>query len=281
MTNALALEQSNNQSEGDHYGGDHEPPNSGIIEVHLREVSQLFDALDPSPFREKDLDRNAEEYILESVKEFPSRIPCVLVIHLDQPTGLSEERVIGDAIRVHFARRSKSLRRNLRTLLRRGLISLAIGVTFLAVFFVIAQLVGRLLGETGFAMLFREGLIIVGWVAMWRPLEIFLYDWWPIVGERRLHDRLSRINVRVSHKGSSVTRATPPTGQNTVAATALARWEGEGGRVAAPDPQAMNNNSGYGQTYVTITLIIQGALALGLVLFILRRDWEMSSLLLR
>jgi len=34
-------------------------------------------------------------------------------------------------------------------------------------------------------------------VAMWRPLEIFLYDWWPIVGERRIHDRLSRIDVQV------------------------------------------------------------------------------------
>ena len=47
-----------------------------IIEMHLREMSQLFDSLDHSPFREKDLDRNAEEYIVESLKELPS--PSVL-----------------------------------------------------------------------------------------------------------------------------------------------------------------------------------------------------------
>src|SRR6185295_3869631 len=136
-------------------------------------------------------------------KELSSGAPCALLIHLDHPTGLSDERVVGDAIRVHFARRSRLLRRDLRRLLRRGLISLGIGLAFLAVFFIIAQVVGRLMGESGLATLFREGLIIVGWVAMWRPLEIFLYDWWPIVGQRRLYDRLSRIEVRVFHKGSS------------------------------------------------------------------------------
>jgi hypothetical protein len=54
-----------------------------------------------------------------------------------------------------------------------------------------------MMGASGLGILFRESLLIVGWVAMWRPLEIFLYDWWPIAGERRLHDRLSRITVRV------------------------------------------------------------------------------------
>ena len=174
------------------------PAERGVIEVRLREVRQLFDALDPSPFREKDLDPDAEEYIVESAKELPSGTLCVLVIHLDRPTGLpDEERAVGDAIRVHFARRAKLLRRDLRRLFRRGLISLAIGVAFLVAIFVIVRLVGQLLGESAVALLSREGLIIVGWVAMWRPLEIFLYDWWPILGEQRVRDRLSRIEVRV------------------------------------------------------------------------------------
>jgi hypothetical protein len=41
----------------------------------------------------------------------------------------------------------------------------------------------------------REGLTVAGWVAMWRPMEIFLYSWWPLVGDRRLYDRLSRMPV--------------------------------------------------------------------------------------
>lgn len=211
-------------------------PNCGSIAVHLRELNQLFDALDPSPFREKDLDSDAEEYIVESAKELSSSEPCELVIHLDQPTSLSNQRMVRDAIRVHFARRASLLRRDLRRLLRRGLISLGIGVAFLAVFFIAAQVLGRVMGESGLATLFREGLIIVGWVAMWRPLEIFLYDWWPIVGQRRLFDRLAGTGVRIVHKGFAPISA-PPAQDQKEAKRALARWEGEGGRVLPLDDE--------------------------------------------
>jgi hypothetical protein len=114
-------------------------------------MSQLFDSLDHSPFREKDLDRNAEEYIVDSLKELPSRATCELVIYLDQAASLPDEsKVIEEAIHVHFARRAQVLRRELRRLIRR-------------------------LGDGQVATLFRESLLIGGWVAMWKPLEIFLY----------------------------------------------------------------------------------------------------------
>jgi hypothetical protein len=42
-----------------------------------------------------------------------------------------------------------------------------------------------------------EGLLIVGWVAMWGPLDIFLYGWWPIYSRCRLFDRLARLEVEM------------------------------------------------------------------------------------
>lgn len=171
---------------------------NGHVELYLREIGQLFESLDPSPFREKDLDRRAEEYIVDSVRELPSKAPCELVIRLEQPANQpDEERVAGAAIRTHFARRSHFLRRDVHRLLRRGFLSFGIGLAFLGLLFATAQFTGLTRAETGFATLVRESMLILGWVAMWRPLEIFLYDWWPIVGEQRLHDRLSRINVQV------------------------------------------------------------------------------------
>jgi hypothetical protein len=63
---------------------------------------------------------------------------------------------------------------------------------------------GRRLGEV-----LRESLLIGGWVAMWRPTELFLYEWWPIRSEARLFDRLSVMPVRIeytSDKGSEAWR---------------------------------------------------------------------------
>jgi hypothetical protein len=170
----------------------------GVIEVRVRELSQIFESLDPSPFYEQDLARSAEDYIVETAKELHTRAPSELVVHLDKPSpGGDDERVLANAVQEHFSRRARHLRQKLRDLIREGVISLGIGLTFLVVFFALGQLVVRMLGETAWSTLLRESLMIGGWVAMWRPLEFFLYRWWPLLGERRLHEGLSRMKVRV------------------------------------------------------------------------------------
>ena len=197
-----------------------------VIELHVRELSQLFDSLDPSPFRDRDLSHEAEEYVVDSVNGLPSQNVRGLIIHLDRPVVTpDEDRIVRDAIRIHFTRRSRILRQQLRRLLKRGRISLGIGLSFLITFFILGELATGVMPENGVTQLLREGLVIGGCVAMWRPLEIFLYDWWPIRGESRLHDLLSRIHIDVVPRGTA-SGTISPEGRK-----ALARWENEGGHV--------------------------------------------------
>ena len=185
------------------FSGDTIPKNCGIIEVHLQQISQLFDSMDPSPFHEKDLDRNAVEYIVGSAHELPDKKPFALVVHLDKPVTIPDEgQVVGGAVREHFARQSELSWQQLRQLLRRGWITLIIGLSFLAAALAGSASVTRLMSEGPLTTVLRESLIIGGWVAMWRPLEIFLYDWWPLLGERRIYDRLSRMAVRIVYSGT-------------------------------------------------------------------------------
>ena len=48
-----------------------------------------------------------------------------------------------------------------------------------------------------------EGLLIVGWVAIWRPIEALLYDWWPLARDRHARERLlqAKISVRTGRPG--------------------------------------------------------------------------------
>lgn len=124
------------------------------------------------------------------------------------PEGSKAAETVETAIHDHFARQALSSQRELRSLLRRGLVSLVIGLAFLAAVFGIEEQIVRMLGPTRLASLLSQGLLIVGWVAMWRPLEIFLYDWWPILGRRRLCQRLSAIPVWLE-VSSAATRGSP------------------------------------------------------------------------
>jgi len=59
-------------------------------------------------------------------------------------------------------------------------------------------------GEAGtWAAVLRESLTIAGWVAMWRPMQIYLYDWWPVRQRGRVYAKLSQMPVEVLRKGKS------------------------------------------------------------------------------
>ena len=171
------------------------PSENDRIEVRLRELSQLFNSMDPSPFIDRDLDAAAEEFIVSWARELPHQAELELVIHLATVPPPDRARGVEEAVRHYFASRAEIKRREFRQLLRRGRTSLLIGLVFLAACVALAELALRLLpgGWNNFA---EVSLSIVGWVAMWRPLEIYLYDWWPIRGDQRLFERLARIRVR-------------------------------------------------------------------------------------
>ena len=72
-----------------------------------------------------------------------------------------------------------------------------IGVAFVAAAVVVGDLIASLFTREHLAVVLQESLAIGGWVAMWGPLDILLYEWWPVRAEVRLYDRLSAMAVEV------------------------------------------------------------------------------------
>jgi hypothetical protein len=90
---------------------------TATVSLRVRDVAQLFNSLDPSPFWDRDLDREAAEFIKDEFTELPQVLD--------------------------------------------------------------------------------EGLIILAWIAMWRPVEVLAYEWVPLLHKRRLYERLAGIRVAV------------------------------------------------------------------------------------
>lgn len=180
--------------------GDSIPPKCAIIEVHVGELKQLFDAIDPSPFRERDLDPKAEEFIVGWAKDLPRNASLALVVDLDREAGLPDEAaVLRDAIHQFFGHRAETYRQRLRELFRVGRTSLMIGLVALAGAIALGDFLSTLMKNSRLGEIVRESLTIGGWVSMWRPLEVFLYDWWPIRNEARLSDRLAAMPIRIRY----------------------------------------------------------------------------------
>jgi len=184
--------------------GDPIPPKCAVIEVHIGELKQLFDAIDPSPFRDRDLDPKAEEFIVGWAKDLPRDASLALVVDLDREAGLSDEAaVLRDAIHEFFRHRAETYRQRLRELFRVGRTSLMIGLVALAGAIAFGDFLAGLMKGNRLGQIARESLTIGGWVSMWRPLEVFLYDWWPIRNEARLSERLSAMPVRIRYANAT------------------------------------------------------------------------------
>lgn len=186
-----------------------------LLEVRVAQIEQLFNSIDPSPFVARDLDQAAEDYIIEAAKEQPRDAALALHVHLDQwPADREALAQVGQAIQAHFAARATTTRRRLSELFQRGRVSLLIGLVFLSLSIAAGEFSKSWLSPGGLSSIVRESLLIGGWVAMWRPMEIFLYDWWPMARHIRLLDRLAAMGVRVagpraSHGPGSLSASAP------------------------------------------------------------------------
>jgi len=167
------------------------------VHIKLRDLSQLFNALDPSPLLERDLDDSVEEYILDWAEDSPPGAPLRLVVHARAPTtGEHGTEDLTEALSNNFAYRAERERRRIRTLLRQGRQAIIAGALFLAVCSLLAQGASTTFGDP-VGPLVGEGLLILGWVANWRPVEIFLYDWRPARQRAERYEALQRMRVEL------------------------------------------------------------------------------------
>lgn len=168
---------------------------SSLIQVRLNQASQLFNSMDPSPFHERDLDHDAEQFIVGWAREVPVHHELSIRVTLRECRDPATIGLIQDSIRNYFRDRASQLDRDLRVLLSEGRTSLVIGLGFLAATLAISRILPP---DAAWASYVREGLLICGWVGMWRPIEIHLYRWWPIRREAELHRRIARATVEVA-----------------------------------------------------------------------------------
>jgi hypothetical protein len=168
-----------------------------VLDLYLADTRQLFNSMDPAPFRQRDLDANAAAYIVAWAEEAPVGQPLSMVLHLGSgSTTEADAAIVRESVREYFQRRAVATRRQLRQLFRVGRYSLLIALVFLGLVIVVSESIAGLFSKERYASLIEDSLVIGSWVALWRPLEIFLYEWWPISAEAKLYDRLGQMDVR-------------------------------------------------------------------------------------
>ncbi len=167
--------------------------------MSLRTLQQLFYSLDPSPFRDRDLDPEAAKFIIEEAQDRASDEPLRIMLHVPTEDASRADFVPG-AIHNYFALMRQSEERRLREIFREGRWALAVGMVAVFVIFASAEFLLAYLGNHGQSASswlhpLADSLVVLGWVVLWRPAELLLYDWWPVRRRIRLFRRLEAATV--------------------------------------------------------------------------------------
>jgi hypothetical protein len=174
-----------------------------MIELRLRTVSQLFNTLDPFPFRERDLASDAESYIIKRAQDVPQTEPIVLSIEVASGLNQLGSADVESAIRHWFAYRAEGESRAMTLHFRDARLALLIGVCLLSVCMLSAWSISQRNPDTPIVRVLQESLVIIGWVVLWRPAEMLLYDWVPMVRRRKLFERVAAAQISVTQANSA------------------------------------------------------------------------------
>jgi hypothetical protein len=176
-----------------HWPRTHDELNEGSIHVRVATVEHIFNPMDPTPLEERSLNQEVADWIEEWAEDFDKDHPVDVEIYVADGRINGREDAIINGLHNHFEYRAWQAGRQLSKLLREGRISLVIGLTAIASLNAASRLIGA--SKNPVVEVLHEGLAVIGWVSMWKPMEIFLYEWWPIRREQRACRRLAEAPV--------------------------------------------------------------------------------------
>lgn len=174
--------------------------NSLALDLRLENAGQLFQTLDPAPFYDRDLDADAAEFIESTFADERGDRRWLLRVHLPVAEAHRAAHLI-EAVHRYYERESRLARQRVRHHFRQARTVLLFALVFLGVC-ILARSVLLAAVDAPWTHVVGEGLLIVGWVAMWRPAELLLYDWIPLTQRARLLDRLSRVEIDIQPAGA-------------------------------------------------------------------------------
>ncbi|MFO1143791.1 MAG: hypothetical protein U1E59_15710 [Amaricoccus sp.] len=138
--------------------------------------------------------------VFEAVGALTARQRAAARLTVQVPAGTEEAAGrIEPGVRRYCAVRREDNRLRQAALRREGLQTLALAAGFILACLLLAAVIEVLPGEGGLLRgLLRDGLVVAGWVALWRPLDLLLYDTWLLRREGRILEAVAAMPIRVA-----------------------------------------------------------------------------------
>jgi len=170
-----------------------------VIEIGVDNLDELFHSLDHSALHQKDLDPDVEKYIFESVEELGVAKKRI-AIYCRNECNINEKNINNDRLKIaetgikqYFNYRYDYYRGHLKNKIYQAISSIILGTVFLFLYVFFSNLHTK---DMTIGVL-EEGLLIIGWVALWKPIEILLYDWRVEFNKYKIYNEIVKTKINI------------------------------------------------------------------------------------
>lgn len=170
------------------------------VALRLARLEELLVPPEPDPLAGRFEERSGVERILDTLRsQNTGRLDAIeATLVLDEQPTPDVRHTVDTALAALWRHQDGRLGEQLVTIRRDGLRALGKGILFMLVCMAISAIGGRITALPDLVRgLVSEGFIIAGWVALWHPMELLLYEWWPVARDRRLYRLVAAMTYTV------------------------------------------------------------------------------------
>jgi C4-dicarboxylate transporter len=164
------------------------------INIKISKLDQLINVDSDSIYPGTGVDSDAAEYLHNEADLIRLNHDVQLEINIPKITK-EEINIVENVLHKFFDYKAEIAKKELSKNFAQGITALIFSVIL---FFscAIIYLLFQALGASDAVMtLLTSILVIACWVAVWTPVEIFLFNWWPIRHEVRVFRKLSSMEI--------------------------------------------------------------------------------------
>ena len=140
------------------------------------------------------------ERIVNQLKPTPLTDKVRTTISLpDHQLSENLEKLIVDALQHYCNNKIEKISNDIASLRGQGIRALQRGLLFLAVCLIISTLFDRIEYLPVLVHRFlNEGFLIAGWVGLWYPIELLLYEWSPLKRQKKIYRMIKDMEIKVT-----------------------------------------------------------------------------------
>jgi len=170
--------------------------NRFIIAAAINKYTDIFNELDPAPFKKRDVNHDLRIFLEDCSADIPLKYNILLQFNvLNEKQEIEKEERVKFGLKTYFSFVERQLEREIRRSYEKS--TFYVGVAFLLLF--TAYSLGTLATQDIIITTAVEGITIGGWVFLWEAISTFAFRKRDTKNKRKHYQRFIRAQIRFNY----------------------------------------------------------------------------------